>query len=131
MIKKEKMKQSIQWMSARLKASRQLRGYRSRTAFALRCEIPLATYRTHETGEVEMRSSDVIRYAKILNISMAWLLTGEGDAFEHYKIQPTAIEKDNLSDYLQIAVFKIQREQKNNLRYMSMVLQDVNSHILK
>lgn len=108
----EEIKQCTQFISARLRAARRARGFKSRTAFALACKIPLATYRTHEAGEIEMRTTDVIRYAKMLNISLEWLITGQGSPFDHYKQPPTHQEKDDIDEYLQIAMFRTLRAEK-------------------
>src|SRR5882757_1512782 len=98
---KKLVKSLIELMPARLRAARLCRGYHSRTAFALACSISLTTYRAHEAGEIEMRASDVLFYAKMLNISIGWLLTGEGSPFDHYKAPPSLREQDDLEAFLQ------------------------------
>lgn len=71
------------FLHLRLKVARIARGYKNRTAFINFSKIPLTTYRAHEMGTNELKASDVVRYARLLDVSVAWLLTGEGHALAH------------------------------------------------
>lgn len=73
----------IKFLPLRLKVARIARGYKTRMAFVNFSGIPLTTYRAHEIGSNELKASDVVRYAKLLDISFSWLLTGEGHALDH------------------------------------------------
>ena len=72
----------------RLKIARISRGYKNKRVFALACEIPISTYRAHERGDNETKASDILYYATALDISVKWLLTGDGNPLEH-KTEPT------------------------------------------
>ncbi len=67
----------------RLKIARMARGFKNRSSFATACGAAITTYRAHERGDYELKASDVIRYAQSLNISIPWLLTGEGHPLDH------------------------------------------------
>ena len=62
----------------RLKQTRITQGYRSGRAFALTHNIAVNTYLNHENGKRTLSLGVVKRYAKLLNVSYIWLLTGEG-----------------------------------------------------
>lgn len=67
----------------RLKIARMARGYKNRSNFAIDSQAAITTYRAHERGDYEMKASDIIRYTAALNISIPWLLTGEGHPLDH------------------------------------------------
>jgi len=62
----------------RLRQSRLKAGYKTARSFAAKHNIAHATYSMHEAGRRGLKPVIAHRYAKILNISTAWLLTGEG-----------------------------------------------------
>jgi hypothetical protein len=68
----------------RLKIARIARGYKNRSAFANRCGIAVTTYRAHERGDYEIKVSDLLCYTQTLDISVVWLLTGEGHPLDHH-----------------------------------------------
>jgi len=115
MKKEQEIIQYIELIPVRLRAVRQARGFKNSTVFAEIVQRKRTTYRSHEQGEVMMGISDAIHYSKILNISLSWLLTGEGTPFDHYTKPPSQKEQDDLDYFLQIAIFKSQFK-KNKIR---------------
>lgn len=69
---------------SRLKIARMARGYKNRSLFATACGAAVTTYRAHERGDYEVKASDIIRYTQVLDVSMHWLLTGQGHPLEHH-----------------------------------------------
>ncbi len=67
----------------RLKIARMARGYKSRSALAQTCGTAITTYRAHERGDYEVKASDIICYTHTLDISINWLLTGQGHPLDH------------------------------------------------
>jgi len=67
----------------RLKIARMARGYKNRSSFAEACGAAITTYRAHERGDYEVKASDIIRYSATLDISIPWLLTGQGHPLDH------------------------------------------------
>ncbi len=63
----------------RLRIARTLAGYPNAKAFASQHDIPQPTYFMHEKGDRLLRPHVASRYARLLNVSEAWLLTGQGD----------------------------------------------------
>lgn len=88
----------IKSLSIRLKVARLARGFQNRLAFVQFSGVPLTTYRSHETGSNELKASDVVKYAKLLDISIVWLLTGKGHALDH-QAKPDQ-NKKGLFEYL-------------------------------
>lgn len=88
----------IKFLFVRLKVARIARGFKNRMAFVDFSGVPLTTYRAHETGSNELKASDIVKYAKLLDISITWLLTGEGHALDH-QAKPDQ-EKKGLFEYL-------------------------------
>jgi hypothetical protein len=76
----EKLSESV---PIRLKIARMSRGYQNRSSFALACGAAVTTYRAHERGDYEVKASDIIRYTHSLDISIRWLLTGQGHPLDH------------------------------------------------
>lgn len=74
---------SCYFVHLRLKIARTVRGYGTRSAFAEAAGVAIATYRAHERGDYEAKASDIIRYTRTLDISIPWLLTGEGHPLDH------------------------------------------------
>lgn len=67
-------------MSAeRLRQARKSAGFGA-TEFARRVGKPYPTYIAHENGSRNFKIEDARRYAQLLKVSAAWLLTGEGEA---------------------------------------------------
>lgn len=67
-------------MSAeRLRHARKSAGF-SASEFARRIGKPYPTYIAHENGSRNFKIEDARRYAQLLKVSAAWLLTGEGEA---------------------------------------------------
>ncbi len=93
----------------RLKIARMARGFKNRSAFALSCNAPVTTYRAHERGDYELKASDIIRYTTGLDISIRWLLTGEGHPLEH-------ISQPNLDSLAQFLYFLRLEDSKDEIK---------------
>ena len=64
--------------SHRLRQARERAGYKTAKEFAEKHEVPQPTYAMHESGKRGLRPDTAHRYADILGVSEAWLLTGSG-----------------------------------------------------
>lgn len=65
--------------SERLRHARQAAGMGA-SELARRVGKPYPTYIAHENGSRNFKLEDARRYARLLKVSAAWLLTGEGEA---------------------------------------------------
>ncbi|MCG5241893.1 XRE family transcriptional regulator [Azospirillum doebereinerae] len=65
-------------IAQRLRLARTAAGYRTAKEFASSHGVPQPTYALHESGERGLRPDVAERYATLLGVSPAWLLTGEG-----------------------------------------------------
>ncbi|MCF6764184.1 helix-turn-helix domain-containing protein [Thiotrichales bacterium 19S3-7] len=63
---------------ARLRKARIAAGYKTAKAFCLTNDIPTSTYSLHETNKRCLKPQLAEKYAKLLGINVAWLLTGLG-----------------------------------------------------
>src|SRR6476469_7808909 len=70
----------------RLRRARIALGYRTAKEFSDKHEIPQPTYATHEAGTRKITLETAVRYAKLLNIRVGWLLFGEGPSPEGVRI---------------------------------------------
>lgn len=64
--------------AARLRQARMQAGFKNAAEFARHARISQITYRAHENGQRGIPVQTAKDYAKRLNCSAAWLLTGEG-----------------------------------------------------
>ncbi len=62
----------------RLKEARKAAGYKTAKEFAERNGIPQPTYAMHELGTRGLKQNRAIEYARLLNVTLEWLLTGNG-----------------------------------------------------
>lgn len=62
----------------RLKIARISAGYNTARDFTQKFNTPSSTYSNHENGKVEMKSSELAKYCRILEVSADWLLFGKG-----------------------------------------------------
>lgn len=67
-------------VAKRLRWAREDAGYATAADFARKLGVEVGTYRHHENGTRGLRVPTARRYAKVLNIDVNWLLTGEGAA---------------------------------------------------
>lgn len=86
-------------IGARLRAARLFRGFGSCKAFADLYRLRTTTYWAHEVGQNMISAVDAVFYAQTLRISVAWLLTGEGNPFEGYEMV-TRDQKAKLNDFV-------------------------------
>lgn len=63
----------------RLREARKAAGYTSTAAFAQAFDLVEGTVRSHENGNRGLRPPAAALYARLLNVSAAWLLTGDGE----------------------------------------------------
>ena len=61
----------------RLKEARQEAGFETAATFALAVGVKPVTYRTHESGSVQISADQATAYAERLGVCPAWLLFGE------------------------------------------------------
>ncbi len=72
------MKNYTQEIAKRLKLARIASGYQSAKIFTNKYNIPSSTYCNHENGNRSLTLDNINNYAKLLNIDIAWLVTGRG-----------------------------------------------------
>jgi len=100
-------KKTIDWEDAlsglhkRLKAARKARGFTTRRSFALACDIPPPTYLNHEEGKSELRVSQLVLYATILDVSLLWLMLGVGSPLDHHE-KPEPSKADLFKAYMNL-----------------------------
>ncbi len=66
-------------ISERLKEAREEAGYKFAADFATKHGIHPNTYRNHENGFRGIKTPQAEKYAKLLKVSVSWLLTGENE----------------------------------------------------
>jgi len=64
-------------ISNRLKLARQRAGFRSARSFAIAHNVPYVTYSQHEAGSRRLNPDTLLKYATLLYVSPAWILSGE------------------------------------------------------
>lgn len=64
----------------RLRMARLHKGYRSAAEFARKADVSPITYRAHESGQNLFSGDQAKVYAKLLDVTAAWLMLGEGEA---------------------------------------------------
>lgn len=64
-------------IALRLKKARIEAGFRTEKEFAEKNGIPQPTYHTHESGKRGIKGDGARTYARVLNVRLSWLLTGE------------------------------------------------------
>lgn len=65
-------------IAKRLKLARIVSGYQSAKTFTSKYNIPSSTYCNHENGNRSLTLENIANYAKLLNVDIAWLITGRG-----------------------------------------------------
>ena len=66
----------------RLKQARLAAGFKTAKEFSDTHYIAQATYSTHESGKRGLKLQTAQHYAELLNVSTAWILTGEGEGID-------------------------------------------------
>lgn len=66
----------------RLKTARMAAGFKSAKEFCDKHSIPSSTYSLHETGGRSIKPKTAEKYADLLGVSAAWLLTGAGSPYK-------------------------------------------------
>lgn len=64
-------------VAQRLKAAREAAGYATEEEFCDKNNLALETYLKHEAGEIPIKLSYGLKYAKLLGISFSSLMLGE------------------------------------------------------
>ena len=107
----------------RLKMARVAAGFKSAKEFCEKHNIPSSTYSLHETGRRNLRVKIAEKYAGLLDVSTAWLLTGTGSP---YKIEaddePLAHDK-----FMDLLNYKGRSQVTQSLQYKNEYLNDVNT----
>ena len=65
----------------RLKTARKAAGFKSAKEFCDKFGIPSSTYSLHETNHRNLKPKIAKKYADILGVNTAWLLTGSGSPY--------------------------------------------------
>lgn len=87
------MHKSIKYFKDRLLEFRRISGLTQKGLSKL-SGIPQPMISRYERGEAEPVSSNIIKIAKALNISLDWLMTGEGGMYKGHKFcEPCAVYK--------------------------------------
>jgi len=116
MIKNTKI--TLPWEDAlkelprRLKAARKARGFTTRRSFALACDIPPPTYLNHEEGKSELRVSQLVLYATILDVSLLWLMLGIGAPLDHHE-EPQPAKTELFKAYMNL--MKMENTEKEKI----------------
>ena len=76
------MSELSEQIGQRLRAARKAAHYKSARAFSSQYHIPETTYAQHEAGTRSLNVETLIHYSRLLNISVGWLLTGDGETFQ-------------------------------------------------
>lgn len=76
----------------RLKVARKARGFRTAKEFAEKHGIPQPTYAMHEKGTRGLKREVALEYAEHLDVTLDWLLKGEGDAPAQVNAEPERVQ---------------------------------------
>lgn len=63
----------------RLRQARIRAGYKSAAEAARRLAMPYGTYSGHENGNRGFKTEDLIKYSRVFNVSLSWLIDGIGE----------------------------------------------------
>jgi transcriptional regulator with XRE-family HTH domain len=80
---KQNVSEQIRDVGIRLKCAREASGHKSQEEFARLCGIGRSALSRHESGRVEMGIYAAKKYCEFLDISVDWLMTGNGNPFDH------------------------------------------------
>jgi hypothetical protein len=64
-------------VAARLKRAREKAGYDSAESFCEKNKLSLDQYALYEKGKLPIKTSQAMKYCKLLRISLQWLLIGD------------------------------------------------------
>ena len=78
--------------------ARERAGFRTAADFARTQRVSSETYRSHEGGRRGLTVSAATRYGRILGVSAAWLLTGEGKSPSLEQERPEAFNQGQMVD---------------------------------
>ena len=96
----------------RLKVARISRNYKNKYVFALSCGARVSTYRAHENGNSMIKANDIVNYCYSLDISIRWLLTGEGTPPLDHKENPDSSELAKFECHAHLEKIKYQVKKK-------------------
>src|SRR5579883_517936 len=71
----------VENIHARLRTARMAAGYKTATEFCEKFQIPISTYNMHETGKRKLMPDIAEKYAELLQLNPAWLMTGIGSPY--------------------------------------------------
>ncbi len=90
-----------QAIGSRLKIARIAAGYDTATQFCEKFNIPQSTYSLHETGKRGIKVDLAHRYAELLNIEPAWLITGTGNPYPDNAARPAHLSIAEFNELVQ------------------------------
>ncbi len=105
----------IKNIGIRLKTARMAAGFKSAKDFCTEFNIPSSTYSFHETGGRNLTLKAAEKYAELLGVSAAWLLTGTGSPYKNQSEDgDSTISNEQFLELLKYkGNRKIQKSQKN------------------
>lgn len=115
-------------VGVRLKTARMAAGFKSAKEFCEKHNICSSTYSLHETGGRNLKPKIAQKYSDILEINVAWLLTGSGLPYKAKK----SIEDMTISDteFSELLKYNGNKDTKAHLHYKNEILNNVNPLLL-
>ena len=108
-------KEHIKLMALRLRAIRLANGYENISTFTAAFNLTRSNYRLHELGEREMKSTDLLYYAKKFNIACEWLLAGDGAPYRSKNKSLALTQQEaKIFYYLEIETMKLRFYEKTD-----------------
>ena len=106
----------------RLKTARMAAGFKSAKEFCDKYDIPSSTYSLHETGGRNLKPRIAEKYAELLGVNAAWLLTGSGSPY-NTETQDEPLTHD---EFMELLKYQGNDKVKKSLRYKNEYLNNVN-----
>ncbi|TNF66273.1 MAG: XRE family transcriptional regulator [Gammaproteobacteria bacterium] len=112
----------------RLRKARIAAGYKTAKAFCQANNIPTSTYSLHETNKRCLKPQLAEKYAKLLGVNVAWLLTGLGSCCPPSSEQST--QRVLSTEELKAQLAKSQNNQFNAIIEQSFSIHDSQVNLL-
>ncbi len=106
----------------RLKIARKAAGFKSAKEFCDKYNIPSSTYSLHETGGRNLKPKIAEKYANLLSVNAAWLLTGAGSPYD----TTTHDEPLTHDEFMELLKYRGNDKVKNSLQNKNEHLNNVN-----
>lgn len=94
---------------ARLKTARKVAGFKFALDFCKKYNISQATYSFHENGKRQINAKTAEKYAELLGVNAAWLLTGQGNPYDVQEKEKPPLPHD--------AFMELLKDQENQSSY--------------